>query len=122
MKILNLTQHVATPDQITAGVFEPFDKKEVQSLLTFDTLPLASDIMSRVKSLVTICYLIRKAVGFDGVMIGGAAYLMGRLETALTVCGFTPVHAFTVRETVEEKQDDGSVKKVAVFRHAGFVT
>ena len=35
--------------------------------------------------------------------------------------GIQPVFAFSVRETEEQKQADGSVRKVAVFRHAGFV-
>jgi hypothetical protein len=54
-------------------------------------------------------------------MIGGAPYLMGALEKALRECGFTPVYAFSKRESIDQPQPDGSVRKVAVFRHLGFV-
>ena len=32
-----------------------------------------------------------------------------------------PVYAFTARDSVDAEQADGSVKKVAVFKHLGFV-
>jgi hypothetical protein len=55
------------------------------------------------------------------VMLGGAPYLMGALEKAVRECGFTPVYAFSQRESEEITQPDGSVRKVQVFRHCGFV-
>ena len=57
----------------------------------------------------------------DYVMIGGAPFFMAALESALRDVGVTPIYAFSKREVVEEPQSDGSVKKTAVFRHAGFV-
>ena len=54
-------------------------------------------------------------------MIGGALWLMAPLAAALREQGIEAVFAFSVRETEEQKQADGSVRKVAVFRHAGFV-
>lgn len=39
MKILNLTQHTATADQVAAGVVEPKDKKKIQEMLTFTEKP-----------------------------------------------------------------------------------
>ena len=72
---MNLTQHVATPEQVEAGVFEPSaeDKKMIQKLLTFD-------------------------------------------EIAETESW----HMYQ-RESIDQVQPDGSVKKTAVFRHCGFV-
>ncbi len=35
--------------------------------------------------------------------------------------GITPLYAFTRRESVEEVLPDGSTRKTAVFRHAGFI-
>lgn len=58
------------------------------------------------------------------VMIGGAPFLMGPLERALKELPYPPEwvgYAFSTRESVDEKQADGSVKKIAVFRHRGFV-
>jgi len=40
---------------------------------------------------------------------------------ALRDQGIEPVYAFSVRESIEQTQPDGSVRKVNVFRHAGFV-
>jgi hypothetical protein len=46
---------------------------------------------------------------------------MAPLEVALRAHGITPLYAFSVRESVDQVQPDGSVRKVATFRHAGFV-
>ena len=43
------------------------------------------------------------------------------LHQILADNGINPVYAFSVRESEEQVQADGSVKKVAVFRHRGFV-
>jgi hypothetical protein len=115
MRILNLTQHPASPEQVSAGVVEPQDKKAVQNLLTFNTLPTREDVFDRAVTLANM------AVGYDAAMIGGVGYLVTRLENALEVLGVKALHAFSVRESVEEVQPDGSTKKVMVFRHAGFV-
>ena len=53
-------------------------------------------------------------------MIGGALWLMKPLIEELENIG-TPLFAFTKRMVEEVKQSDGSVKKVAVFKHEGFV-
>ena len=53
-------------------------------------------------------------------MIGGALWLMKPLIEELENIG-TPLLAFTKRVTEEVKQLDGSVKKVAVFKHEGFI-
>jgi len=54
-------------------------------------------------------------------MIGGAPYFMGALESALLEAGVEPVYAFSRRVSEEMIQPDGSVRKVGVFRHVGFV-
>ena len=112
--IINLTQHAGTPEQ---GVTEPADKKLVQELLTFDALPSASEIRGRAEALASIAM----QSGADSAMIGGAPYLMSALECALMDAGVKPMYAFSVRESVDQTQPDGSVRKVAVFRHTGFV-
>ena len=117
MKILNLTQHMATPDQVAAGVVEPADKQLVQALLTFDELPAELDIKAKAKALAEMA----RHDGFDAVMIGGAPYFMSALERALADSEITALYAFSKRVSVEEPQKDGSVKKVQVFTHAGFV-
>jgi len=117
--ILNLTQHTATPEQKAQGVVEPGDinKRQIQNLLTFSSIPTQREIMLRASVLAEIA----DGYGCDSAMIGGAPYLMSALEHELRALGIQPLYSFTLRESVEEPQPDGSVRKVAVFRHVGFV-
>lgn len=122
--IINLTQHVATQDQIAAGVVEPSaeDKKNIQSLLTFEELPSVEDLEGRAYSLATLVTNMGSAnASHHKVMIGGAPFFMGRLAAALKAQGHRPVYAFSRRESVDQHQPDGTVRKVAVFKHLGFV-
>jgi len=115
MKIINLTQHDASPEQIMAGVVELPERtwEIVRRALTFDTLPTANEIMGRA---LTIAGIVEHKEGIDAAMIGGAPFLMPQLETELRHIGITPLYAFSQREAVEEN----GVKK-SVFRHLGFV-
>lgn len=117
LRILNLTQHNATPEQLAAGVFEPKQKEFVKKLLTFDEIPTRDELMKRAITLSAVAWESKA----DGALIGGAPYLTGFLERELKRTGIKPVYAFTKREVLEFPQPDGSVKKVAVFRHLGFV-
>lgn len=112
--ILNLTQHLGTPDQ---GVTEPAEKGAVKALLDFTSLPSRGEIEDRAAKLAAIAV----EAGADSAMIGGAPYLMGPLEVALRVAGVRPLYAFSVRESVETTGADGKVTKTATFRHAGWV-
>ena len=116
-KILNLTQHQPTAAQAAEGVFEPQNKADVQSLLTFETLPSREEIIARAEALANIA----KAEGAPSAMVGGAPYLMGALECALKRRGIQPLYAFSVRESVEETLPTGEVIKKNVFKHLGFV-
>ena len=95
MRILNLTQHNATPDQVSAGVFEPECKSAVQRQLTFFDLPSSGDIEERVSFLAATA-VYEKA---EAAMIGGAPYLMAPLHEALEAVGIVPVYAFSKRES-----------------------
>ena len=128
--ILNLTQHTATPEQKAQLVVEPrMTKEKIRKLLTFEEIPSKEEIESRATKLAEIAASEASFYAGDTdneiwitrVMIGGAPYLMGALENALRECGFTPVYAFSKRESIDQPQPDGSVKKIAVFRHIGFV-
>lgn len=115
-KVINLTQHAATAEQVAAGVVEPADKARVQELLTFAGLPDMVELVGRAKALAAVA----SEAGVEFAMVGGAPYLMAPLEWALRRKGITPLYAFSVRESVEQAMPDGTVKKVAVFRHLGF--
>lgn len=137
MTILNLTQHNATPAQITSGVVDLVgsDKDLLVELLTFNTLPTVEEIESRAQKIAYIASdlmleeknnWIEEGLDEDDfeqyyAMIGGAPFLMGPLEVALKKFDIIPVYAFSVRDSVDVKQADGSVKKTAIFNHGGFV-
>jgi hypothetical protein len=112
-KILNLTQHLASPEQKEAGVFEPADKQRVKELLTFDEIPDISVLGKRAIQIANIA----KSAGADKAMIGGAPFFMAPLEAFLVKERVTPLYAFSER-VVEE---DGNGKKTAIFKHLGFV-
>ena len=117
--IINFTQHAATDEQKAAGVvdLEGAAAAELRRLLTFDSLPTRAEIRERSLDLTDLAAVS----GGGAVMIGGAPFLMGPLEKALKDAGLKVVYAFSRRESEDQHQPDGSVKKVAVFRHAGFI-
>jgi len=124
MKILNLTQHPASKEQIDAGVIDLPEKERLllKCLLTFDSIPSQQEMVSRAQKILKLSDL--NALGddddddpyFERVMIGGAPFFMSTLERELDGARKACLYAFTKR-IVEEK--DG-VKK-SVFRHEGFV-
>lgn len=116
MKIVNLTQHPGTPEQIAAGVVDITDyrKDTLVKCLNFEGIPTLDEIHCRAEAIADIAEA-------EVAMIGGAPYLMSALEKELIQRGIKPVYAFSRRESVEETQPDRSVRKVAVFRHLGFV-
>lgn len=120
MRIINLTQHQATPEQKDSGVEdvpEGEDRKILFQALNFEDIPQVENIRER----AAIVASLAKKFGAEGAMIGGAPYLMSSLEEQLKQVGIVPLYAFSKRESVEKVQADGSVQKVAVFRHTGFV-
>lgn len=117
--IYNLTQHQPTPDQVLVGVLPPLEG--IAPLLDFKTLDeVACELPDRVRQIALALNQTPIQEG-DKVMIGGAPFLMRPLADRLREDGYIPVFAFSQRESADQLQSDGSVKKVAVFRHKGFV-
>ena len=123
MTILNFTQHDATPEQLSAGVVEPdgHDKERIRQLLTFDELPKHSDLRQRATNCAVLASVLLKKYECDGVMVGGAPFFMSHLESVLRLFRVRFCYAFSSRAAEEQMQPDGSVKKVNVFRHVGFI-
>ncbi len=119
LPILNLTQHNAVSEQMESGVVEPTpeEKAQIKSLLTFEELPTRELLQERAEKLAQMV----AEKGYHRALIGGAPYFMPHLERALKKRGITPLYAFSKRESVERTLPDGSVQKVQVFKHLGFV-
>ncbi len=116
-KILNLTQHQPTAEQVEAGVIDASSPATVKELLNFESLPSKEEIRKRAFSLAEMA----EEVGVKFAMIGGAPFLMSALEKALKERGVEPLYAFSQRVSVEKKQEDGSIVKTTIFKHLGFV-
>ena len=117
MQILNLTQHIATPEQVLAGVVEPIDKKEVQELLTFIFPPTLKQMEFRATRLAQIALENNCNI----TMLGGAPYFMGSIELALVAEKIMYMYSFSERVSVETTDEDGSIVKTNVFKHTGWV-
>lgn len=120
--IWNATQHLATPEQREQGVVDlPEEAREqLCQLLTFEELP--NSIQLRKRSIAVVGQL--KALGAkpgDRVMIGGAPFFVEALRRSCRECDLLPVFAFSRRESIEQTMEDGTVRKIAVFRHLCFV-
>jgi hypothetical protein len=127
MTILNLTQHTATPEQVAAGVvdLEGSYREFLIKTITFGEMPARDEIIDAASILAYFAegwfHANELPIGEDTVMIGGAPWFMSALENALKDKGIKVLYAFSKRESVEEMQEDGSVKKSMVFRHLGFL-
>ena len=113
MKIINLTQHAATKEQIEQGLFDLDDNSELKELLTFNDIPTSAEIQNRACAIAKIA----KDSGAECAMIGGAPFFMSALENALKEVGVQPLYAFTKRVAVEENG-----VKTSIFKHEGFVS
>jgi hypothetical protein len=122
MKIINLTQHKATPEQVAQGVMDltAEGRAYVTTLLTFDTLPSRGELEERADELAAYVEVLSILPDGGKVLIGGAPFFMSALEKALISIGYKPVYAFSHRESVEVMDGD-TVEKTTVFRHSGLV-
>jgi len=122
--IINLTQHPATNEQIAQGVVDLTGESlaRLKSLLTFDELPTQADVEQVAEAIANMAsFHVGDVHQKRSAMIGGAPFLMPALDAALKDYSIRPLYAFSKRDSVEELQADGSVRKINVFRHAGFV-
>ena len=120
--IINLTQHSASPDQISAGVVDlpPSARSLLEAWLTFDTCPGTADVAWRAEAIASLAAEANPPLAWQA-MIGGAPWLMAPLAEELRRLGIKPLFAFSRRQAVDQVQPDGSVRKTAVFRHGGWV-
>ena len=127
--IFNCTQHLATTDQQDAGVQNlwPEHRASLKGLLTFETLPSSMEVSARAHQVAQFFNELpevqqaREWGLIPVAMIGGAPFFMVPLEIAFAHLGIPVVYAFSVRESKEVMNSDGTVRKENVFKHAGFV-
>ena len=117
-KILNCTQHIVTPEQRRAGIIDlgRKSKRKLSWLMTFKGEPNYKEVQKRADS---IALLIHKEYGnfLDGVMIGGAHFLMSSLEQSLKKYGYEVCYPFGVKMRIEANE----FSKTTRFKHQGLV-
>ena len=118
--ILNITQHTATPEQLSAGVVEPSLqlKQTIKKLLTFQQPPTMDTLTDRAYQLAHI--IVDKQ--FKYALVAGAPYFMPILVQILKSFNITPPFSFTKREAEEEHLPDGTVRTTYKFKHICFIT
>ena len=121
--IINLTQHNASPEQTTAGVVDvPAElKSDLSALLTSSTLPTKEELNEAAMKVAAMAVICCQGFEAPAAMIGGAPFFMVPLEAALRHHGIRPLYAFSERVSEEKMDADGTVRKVNIFKHKGFV-
>ena len=121
--ILNLTQHSASPEQLSAGVVDlsPWVTDIVRSLLTVPAADLLAPdahakLAVRARGLRLVLDNEDDSMGCE-VMIGGLPALMHHLVHDLYNHRYRPLYA--VSDRVSRDGPDGT--KVSVFAHLGFI-
>lgn len=115
--VVNLTQHNPTPQMREAGVTDIIPS--AIDLLNFYNPPTYEEMVERAITLSNI--VKRECPDATTVMLGGAPFFMGILESVLHSDGYDIVYAFSRRIVLEERQEDGTVKKTSTFVFDGFV-
>lgn len=114
--IFNATQHDPSPSQVGVGPASP----AISKLITFDEIPTRLEMIERAEGVVK--ELKAQGATHDSqVMIGGAPYFQSTLELVLLQNGLKPLYAFSKRVSTDAVQPDGSIKKVAIFVHEGWI-
>lgn len=128
MTVINLTQHVASPEQVEAGVLDLDGayREMLLDILNFVGQPTSEDVLESARDLA---FLMERCIKrFDEpdlrFMLGGAPFLMAQLSNLEVFdedLQSRILFAFSERESVERTLPDGSVQKTAVFKHKGFI-
>lgn len=117
MNVVNLTQHLSTPEQIKDGVFDLPEglREKLVKALTFSAQYCREDLEAAAQEVVSIV----KEIDCFRTMVGGMPSFMPVLEAALVKEGCAVGYARSERVSEDHVQPDGSVKKIAVFKHVG---
>lgn len=122
--IINITQHTVTNDQLN-DLENKFQKVAMlnpegdmfKENLTFIRMPSKEEMIKRAKKIANDCHIL----GASYAVIAGAPYFMSILEKELFRLDIMPMYSFSERVSQEVIEADGSVRKVNVFKHVGFI-
>ena len=121
--LINLTQHALTQEQ-KDSVDTTIEPQGMEVYLNFTEMPTAEIIEDRAYGMFDcLMQMLPPDVNPEDctVLLGGAPFFMSACERAATRYGFKYCYAFSKRVSEEVKQPDGTVKKVSVFKHEGWI-
>lgn len=113
MNVFNLTQH-DSPECVQRSAEQT---TIIRDLITFDGIPSVAEMQERADALAALA----ADTGASTAMVGGAPFFGSILEATLVAAGIEPVYAFSKRVSKDIPQEDGSTKKILVFKHEGWV-
>ncbi len=120
IRIINLTQHNAATEQVSAGVQDLLDDGSVvKRLLTLSERELvapAAELKANLSERAATIAVIAHRLGYTAAMIGGHPLLMVYLGRALKAKGVDAYIAISERVSV----DGPNGTKTSVFKHLGF--
>ena len=119
MIIYNLTQHALTEEQRKDGILElPAALSErVKGLLNFEAMPWQDEVQARAEQLAVLAL----EVCADGVMLGGAPFLMSALVAQMKQRGIRTFFAFSQRRSREVQIAGNTVEKRSIFCYEGLI-
>lgn len=121
--ILNLTQHEPTSEQYDVV---NWNHELVKELITFDDIPTKEEMVERANQIacIAVSFFLNNPQAGDyfsaPVMIGGAPFFMGVLESVLKENGLHPLYSFSKRVSMDA-YIDGKIVKKSEFKHIGWV-
>jgi len=118
--VINLTQHLPTPDQLVEAQFIELSKADQDKIKTWLNFLPEEVKMSMISARAMLLADLAQKAGAKYAMVGGAPYLMAPLEQELHHRGIHPIYAISERVSVEENLSTGEVIKRNVFKHCGF--
>lgn len=119
--IINLTQHLASVEQVAEGVIDAgvSERLQLRELLTFKEMPKRGEMLQRAGRIAD--FIRRSDVDLPRLaMIGGAPWFMPTLEKVLRFRGIVPLYAFS-RRMSKEVVVGGHIRKTTVFQHEGWL-
>jgi len=118
IRILNLTNHSATPAQQQLGLVDIAEQREyICQLLSFAKIPDVDDIEQRCHKLVGLTLQLE----FRAAHLGGATYLTPQLHHMLIANGVDVYYSYSKRQSSEYENQNGEIEKKSIFSFENFV-
>lgn len=115
MKVLNISNHVLTSEQI-----EELRSKDLDEIVELPANLKAGWAQCKPSTYIDLCEEIGEFMVNNGIKYAHLAGFPAAISYMVSHMNGEFIYAYSERESVEETQSDGSVIKRNVFKHKGF--